>query len=53
MHIIKIYTYHRKGVHSWFPQAEQPVVNTQDKTCLCNTAALLLAEDFHPDKRTY
>lgn len=50
MHITKTQSYHRKGVHNWFPQAEQPAVNTQDKTCLCNTAVWPPPEDFRPDR---
>lgn len=44
-------SYRRKDVRNWFPQAELPAANTQDKTCLCNTAACPLPESFHPDKK--
>lgn len=42
-------SHHRTSVHSWSPQAEQPAVSTQDRTCLCSTAVWSPPESFHPD----
>lgn len=45
------YSHHRTGDHSLFPRAEQPAVNTLDRTCLCSTAVWCLPEHSHPDKQ--
>lgn len=46
---IALFAYHRKDVHSLFPQGRRLGVNRLDSTCQCRTA--VEQQQGHPDEK--